>query len=71
MMTTVYVGLAPNMAPESFRVLSTTSTTIEFGWTALSTTEANGIVQWYKITCNETDYNLVVSIKLTKMKLIT
>ena len=62
----ICIGLAPNIAPENFRVLFTSSTTIEFSWRALSATEANGIVQWYIIVCNETDYNFVVSIYMVK-----
>ena len=43
----------PNMAPKNFSVVSTTSTTITFSWKALNFAEANGIVRWHMITCND------------------
>ena len=51
----------PNVAPNNFRVIVTTSTNMTFQWDALSRQQANGVVQQYVITCTERNTNTEVS----------
>ena len=59
----IFTALPPSVAPNDFTPTTTTSSSISFQWTPLSEEEANGIVNWYIISCNESivvsnEYNL-------------
>ncbi|XP_065905061.1 uncharacterized protein [Dysidea avara] len=45
---------APNTAPNDFTSTTATPTSITFQWIPITDQDANGIVRWYIITCNDT-----------------
>ena len=45
---------APSLAPGNFQAINITSTSITFSWDAL-VDQANGIIQFYVITCTVKD----------------
>ena len=57
----------PVVAPERFRAISTSSTSIKFSWNALNDVEVNGVVRWYIITCYEVDNSFVVRNEMAIM----
>ena len=53
---------APTAAPSNLRTTNIMSNSITFGWDALSSSEAKGIIRWYEITCADgTSNNYTVS----------
>ena len=53
---------APTAAPSNLRATSILSNSITFGWDALSSSEAKGIIRWYEISCADgTGNNYTVS----------
>ena len=48
------VYIAPNTAPNDFTSTTATPTSITFQWIPITDQDANGIVRWYIITCNDT-----------------
>ena len=59
-----YTLASPSVAPNNFKVVSTTQTNITFSWNTLSYQEANGIVRWYIIACTGSISVSVVSCEL-------
>ena len=49
------------MAPSNFQAVNITSTNITFSWDSL-VDQANGIVQFYVITCTANDTIIIVSL---------
>ena len=55
----LYICTAPSVAPSNFQAVNITSTSITFSWDAL-VDQANGIIQFYVITCISDDKITVV-----------
>ena len=54
--------IGPGAAPSNFQAVNITSTSITFSWDAL-VDQANGIIQFYVITCTADDVTLTVRLK--------
>ena len=53
--TFVCIFTAPSTAPQNFRSISITTTSVTFQWDNIAITEANGIVRGFNITCTNGD----------------
>ena len=56
------ICVAPSLAPRNFQAVNITSTSIIFSWDAL-VDQANGIIQFYVITCMADD-NITIVVSL-------
>ena len=57
-----YVILAPIAAPEDFRNISKTSTTITFQWDRLILFQSNRRITWYVITCSSLEDDSIFTV---------
>ena len=57
----LYIYVAPSVAPSNFQAINITSTSITFSWDAL-VDGANGIIQFYIITCTSDSINIMMVI---------
>ena len=59
------IPTVPSLAPSNFQAVNITSTSITFSWDAL-VDQANGIVQFYVITCTTANnITIIVSCLLS------
>ena len=67
----MYVCTAPSVAPSDFQTVNITSTSITFSWDPL-VDQANGIIQFYVITCIADNINVImVSLMITRIYYLT
>ena len=57
----MYMQIAPSMAPQDFRSVDRTATSVTFQWTDLTESEANGIARNYTIICLSGNTTFLVS----------
>ena len=62
----MYVCTAPSVAPSDFQTVNITSTSITFSWDPL-VYQANGIIQFYVITCTADNIVIMVSLMITRI----
>ena len=55
--------IGPGVAPSNFQAVNITSTSITFSWDAL-VDQANGIIQFYIITCTLDDDDVILIVRL-------
>ena len=51
---------APSIAPENFRDISVTATSITLMWDNLTMSEANGIIRYFIVTCTNDNATLTM-----------
>ena len=62
----ICIFTAPSIAPQNFRSISITATSVIFQWDSLTISEANGIVRGFTIACSDSESALVmVSLPVT------
>ena len=54
--------IGPGVAPSNFQAVNITSTSITFSWDAL-VDQANGIIQFYIITCTLDDDDVILIVR--------